>query len=262
MEVTDEELTAVITKQLSAMNPPLTMEAYRRMIESKGGNFEVLKAAHARELKYHKLFEAKVTGSLTTTEEDARKYYDGNPEDFRVPERVRASHILISTEPTDPNADPNQAKVQARQKAEELLKKVKDGEDFAALAKENSACPSKTQGGDLGMFGRDQMVPPFEEAAFALKAGEVSGLVETQFGYHIIKVTEHQDPNQVPFEKIKDRIIDQLTQQKRNEAIRTYVDALRQNAKISYSTSGAPAAPQASQPVITPQAPADANNKR
>ena len=121
-----------------------------------------------------------------------------------MPEQVRASHILISTKPIDPNADPNQAKAQAKDKAEELLKKVKDGADFAALAKENSDCPSNAQGGDLGLFPRGQMVKPFEDAAFALKVGEISDLVETQFGYHIIKVTEHQDPNQITFREGQD----------------------------------------------------------
>jgi peptidyl-prolyl cis-trans isomerase C len=173
---------------------------------------------------------------------------------------VRASHILISTKPTDPNADPNQVKVQAKSKAEDLLKKAKEGADFAALAKENSSCPSAAQGGDLGSFPRGQMVKPFEDAAFALKVGQISDLVETEFGYHIIKVTEHQDPNQIAFDKAKTNILNELTQQKKQEAARKYVDSLRQSAKITFPSSAAAPAPQASQPILA--APADANNKR
>jgi parvulin-like peptidyl-prolyl isomerase len=89
-------------------------------------------------------------------------------------ERIRASHILVELEP----------------KAQEILAKVKQGEDFAALARQHSTCPSKRQGGDLGHFGRGAMVKPFEDAAFALQPGEVAGPVKTEFGYHVIKRTE------------------------------------------------------------------------
>lgn len=261
IEVTDAELTAEMTKRLAAMNPPYTLEQYQKIVEAQGGNFEATKRGHMRELKYSRLFEAKFGGTINVTEADAQKYYEENNKEFQVPEKVRASHILISTKPTDPNGDPNQAKVQAKKKAEDLLKKVKEGQDFAALAKENSDCPSKAQGGDLGLFARGQMVPPFENAAFALKVGEVSDLVETQFGYHIIKVTEHQDPNQIAFDKAKTNIINQLTQQKRQEAARKYVDSLRQSAQITFpSSSPAAPAPQPSQPILV--APADANSKK
>jgi len=260
IEVTDAELTAEMTKRLAAMNPPYTLEQYQKIVEAQGGNFEATKRGHARELKYSRLFEAKFGGTIAVTEADAKKYYDENIKEFQVPEQVRASHILISTKPTDPNADPNQVKVQAKRKAEELLKKAKEGADFAALAKENSSCPSAAQGGDLGSFPRGQMVKPFEDAAFALKVGQISDLVETEFGYHIIKVTEHQDPNQIAFDKAKTNIIDQLTQEKRQEAARKYVDSLRQSAKIVFPSSPAAPAPQPTPPIIV--APADANSKK
>ena len=260
IEVTDAELTAEMTKRLAAMNPPYTLEQYQKIVEAQGGNFEATKRGHARELKYSRLFEAKFGGTIAVTEADAKKYYDENIKEFQVPEQVRASHILISTKPTDPNADPNQVKVQAKRKAEELLKMAKEGADFAALAKENSSCPSAAQGGDLGSFPRGQMVKPFEDAAFALKVGQISDLVETEFGYHIIKVTEHQDPNQIAFDKAKTNIIDQLTQEKRQEAARKYVDSLRQSAKIVFPSSPAAPAPQPTPPIIV--APADANSKK
>jgi peptidyl-prolyl cis-trans isomerase C len=260
IEVTDAELTAEMSKRLAAMNPPYTLEQYQKIVEAQGGDFEATKRGHMRELKYTRLFEAKFGATIAVTEADARKYYDENIKEFQVPEQVRASHILVSTKPTDPNGDPNQAKVQAKKKAEELLKKVKEGGDFAALAKENSDCPSAAQGGDLGSFPRGQMVKPFEDAAFALKVGEISDLVETQFGYHIIKVTEHQDPNQIAFDQAKTNIISQLTQQKRQEAARKYVDSLRQSAKITFPSSPAAPAPQPSPPILV--APADANAKK
>jgi peptidyl-prolyl cis-trans isomerase C len=260
IEVTDADLTAEMTKRLAAMNPPYTLEQYQKIVEAQGGNFEATRRGHLRELKYTRLFEAKFGGTLAVTEADAKKYYDENIKEFQVPEQVRASHILISTKPTDPNGDPNQAKVQAKKKAEDLLQKVKEGADFAALAKENSSCPSAAQGGDLGSFPRGQMVKPFEDAVFALKVGEISDLVETQFGYHIIKVTGHQDPNQIAFDQAKTNITNQLTQQKREEAARKYVDSLRQSAKITFPSSPAAPAPQPSQPILV--APADVNSKK
>jgi peptidyl-prolyl cis-trans isomerase C len=260
IEVTDADLTAEMTKRLAAMNPPMTLEQYQKIVEAQGGDFEATKRGHARELRYSRLFDAKFGGTLAVTEADAKKYYDENIKEFQVPEQIRASHILISTKPTDPNGDPNQVKVQAKRKAEDLLKKAKEGADFAALAKENSSCPSAAQGGDLGSFPRGQMVKPFEDAAFALKVGQISDLVETEFGYHIIKVTEHQDPNQIAFDKAKTNIVEQLTQQKRQDAARKYVDSLRQSAKIVFPSGPAAPAPQASQPIIV--APADANAKK
>jgi len=260
IDVTDAELTAELAQRLAAMNPPYTLEQYQKIVEAQGGDFEAAKRGDLRKLKYSRLFEAKFGGTIVVTEADAKKYYDENIQEFQVPEKVRASHILISTKPTDPNADPNQVKVQAKSKAEDLLKKAKEGADFAALAKENSSCPSAAQGGDLGSFPRGQMVKPFEDVAFALKVGQISDLVETQFGYHIIKVTEHQDPNQVTFDKAQTNIINELTQQKKQEGARKYVDSLRQSAKITFPSSAAAPTPQASQPILA--APADANGKK
>jgi len=260
VQVTEEELTAEMTKQLAAQQPPMTVEQYQKIVEAQGGDFQAMKGFLMQSMRYHKLLESKFASNLAVTDADAKKYYDENAKEFQVPEQVRASHILISTKPTDPNGDPNQAKVQAKQKAEELLKKAKDGADFAALAKENSSCPSAAQGGDLGTFPRGQMVKPFEDAAFAMKVGQISDLVETQFGYHIIKLTEHQDPNQVAFDKAKTGIVDQLTQRKRQEAITQYVQSLRQAAKISVTSTYTPEMPEPVQPKIV--TPADANNKK
>jgi peptidyl-prolyl cis-trans isomerase C len=229
-------------------------------MEAQGFDFEVMKGFLARGMKYNKLVQSKFPGALVVTEEDAKKYYDENPDEFQLPERVRASHILLSTRPLDPNADPNQVKAQARQKAEELLQKAKSGADFAALAEVNSQDPiSKAQGGDLGLFPRGQMVKPFEDAAFALQVGEISDLVETQFGYHIIKVTERLDPMPIPFDDAKTTIIEELQQKRSVETAREYVDSLRQNAKIVFPPGSGIPAPEPTVPQIV--TPADANSQ-
>jgi peptidyl-prolyl cis-trans isomerase C len=259
-QVTDDELMAEMTRQLAARQPPMTIEDFQKAVESQGVDFEAMKGRLRQGLKFHKLLESKVPVP-PATEADAKKYYDENAKEFQVPEQVQASHILISTRPADPKADPNQAKVQAKQKADELLKKIKGGADFAALAKENSDDPgSKAQGGDLGLFPRGPMVKPFEDAAFKLKVGEVSDLVETQFGYHIIKVTGHQDPNQIAFEKAKAQLIDRLTEQKRQEEIDKYIQSLRKDAKVVFSAGSEPSPPPVARPKLA--APADANAKK
>mgnify|MGYP001438227415 CR=1 FL=1 len=255
IQVTEEELTAEMTKQLAVAESPQTIDQFKQMIEAQGGNFEAMKARMGKQMGYLKLLKAKDPNGLTVTEAEAQKYYDENPDEFKIPERVRASHILVATEPTDPNADPNQVKAQARAKAEGLLKQVKDGADFATVAKENSACPSAAQGGDLGTFGRGNMVPPFEEAAFGLKVGEISDLVETQFGFHIIKVTEHQDPNTVTFAAAKDKLMNHLETGKTQAVFGKYIASLQEKATITYPSSGnAPV-----QIVPQPAAPADAD---
>jgi peptidyl-prolyl cis-trans isomerase C len=110
--------------------------------------------------------------------------------------------------------------------------KAKAGEDFAKLAESNSDCPSAKQGGDLDYFGKGQMVKPFEDAAFALKPGEMSGVVETQFGYHIIKVTDRKDAAKTPFEEVKGRITDFLKNNKVKEALEAKVAELKKVAKV------------------------------
>ena len=127
-------------------------------------------------------FEVKVT----IAEEEIRDYYESNPEKFKNPKTVQARHILIKA---GQNAKPEEVE-SARQKAEDVLKLVRDGQDFAALARQYSEGPTKTKGGDLGTFPREAMVKPFADKAFSMKAGDVSDPVRTRFGWHIIKVEQ------------------------------------------------------------------------
>ena len=120
---------------------------------------------------------------IAVSEADARAYFDAHPDEFKMPERVHASHILVKV---DPNAS-DASKAESRKKLEGIKARLDGGEDFAKLAEENSDCPSSAKGGDLGFFTRGQMVAPFEEAAFALNPGDTSDVVETRFGFHLIK---------------------------------------------------------------------------
>ncbi|RII26769.1 MAG: peptidylprolyl isomerase [Geobacter sp.] len=187
-----------------------------------------LRTLTLKDLVINNYIEKEIATKVTITDADTKKFYDDNQDKFKQSESVRASHILCGV---DDKAGP-EAKQKAREKAEALLKKIKAGEDFASLAKSDSTCPSSKQGGDLGFFGHGQMVKPFEDAAFALKPGEVSGVVETQFGYHIIKLTEKKAAETLKYEDVKDKISEYLKNQKIQKDIESLLKDLRGKAKI------------------------------
>jgi len=181
-----------------------------------------------RDLVISNFVETTFVSKATVSEAETRAFYDTNPEKFKRDEAVKASHILIGVDAKASAAD----KKKAQDKAIKLRKELAGGADFAALAKGNSTCPSSAQGGDLGFFGKGQMVPAFEKAAFALKPGEISDVVETQFGYHIIKVTEKKPAEKAEFKDVKTKIEEFLKGQKVNEAIQKYLADARKSAKI------------------------------
>lgn len=189
---------------------------------------KVLRDYTRRDLLISKFVESTIVPTIKVTEQEARAFYDQNPDKFTRSETVKASHILIGTEPNASAED----KKKAREKAEKLRKELAGGARFEELAKGNSSCPSSQQGGDLGFFGKGQMVPPFEQAAFALKPGEISDVVETQFGYHIIKLTDKKAAETVTFKEAQPRIEEYLKGQKINTAVGDYVTEARKTAKI------------------------------
>lgn len=205
---------------------------YDKMLKDVSMTDKDVETFTREELVIDNLIDKNIASKVTVSDAEAKKFYDDNIDKFKRGEMVRASHILIGV---DKNATP-EAKKQAKEKAEAILKKLKGGADFAELAKDDSTCPSKARGGDLGFFGRGQMVPEFEKAAFALKPGELSDVVETQFGYHIIKLTEKKAPETAKFDDVKERIDQYLKQQKTQEAIQKYIEELRGKAKVEILT--------------------------
>jgi peptidyl-prolyl cis-trans isomerase C len=181
-----------------------------------------------RDLALKKLIEDEIVPKVTVSESEIRAFYDNNPETFKQPERVKASHILIKV---DPKADSAQ-KAEAKKKIDMVQAKLQKGEDFGALAKKYSEGPSAPKGGDLGYFSRGQMVKPFEDAAFGMKPGEVSGMVETRFGYHLIKVTDKTPEGTIPYADVKEKLGEFLKQRKIQEEIQVYVKNLEETAKI------------------------------
>ena len=171
-----------------------------------------------RGLAIRELIDQRITNKITITDAQTKDYYDNNPQLFKQPEQVKASHILIKV---DAGAAEAQKKV-ARKKIETVQQKVKSGDDFAQLAKEYSDGPSKTRGGDLGYFQRGQMVKPFEDAAFSMQKNEVSGVVETRFGYHIIRLDEAREGYHKTFEQVKPMIMQELAQEYAELAIKMF----------------------------------------
>lgn len=170
-------------------------------------------------LKKDLLIQAAVKSILdtvTVSEEEIKSFYENNPEMFKGQESVRAKHILVDSE----------------EKAEEIKAAIDGGLSFEEAAKENSSCPSSSQGGDLGFFTRGRMVPEFEEAAFALEVGEVSEPVKTQFGYHLIKVEEKTAEVTRSFEEVKDQLQMNLVSQKQNTTYMNFINKLKQEQDV------------------------------
>ncbi|MBN2396564.1 MAG: SurA N-terminal domain-containing protein [Candidatus Atribacteria bacterium] len=154
---------------------------------------------------------------IEITEEEMAQYYEENKDTFFQPEKRKISHILVDTE----------------EEAKNILLQLKDGiADFSKLAQEKSTCPSSEKGGDLGYITRGQMVKEFEDVAFNLEIGEMSDIVSTDFGFHIIKCDDIQQEHQLTFEEAKENIKNILTYQKQNESIETLLTQLRENANI------------------------------
>jgi peptidyl-prolyl cis-trans isomerase C len=203
-------------------------EEFKKAMASMGLTEEEVRTQIRRGLAIRGLIDQKVANSIVITDEETKAYYDENPQFFKQPEQVKASHILIKVEPTADDA----AKAAARKKIEDIRKKLTDGSDFAELAKEYSEGPSAPKGGDLGYFRRGQMVKAFEDTAFSMKINEVSGLVETRFGYHLIKVYDKKPEQTIAYAEVKDRIAQRLKQEKIQKAAKAYVENLKKDAKI------------------------------
>jgi len=200
---------------------------------------ETLLSEMGTAIKIEKLLAKKARDS-GVTEAQIREYYDGNPAQFEQPERLKASHILFGLED---GATP-EMKAEKKAEAERVLAELGQGANFEELATQHSTCPSAPRGGDLGFFERGRMVKPFEDAAFALDVGETSGLVETRFGFHIIKITEREEGRTIPFDEASENIKGFLESRGKQDALKTYTDELRVDANIEYKNAPEVSAPQ------------------
>ena len=221
-----------IDKAFDELNKNLyANENYKKILEDLKISDTCIKSQVEKTLTIQKYTE-NFDKNLKISDEEMKKYYEEHKADYYKDE-VKASHILISTVDDNGKELSEAKKKEAKKKAEEVLKKAKSGEEFSELAKEYSDDPgSAAKGGDLGYFTKGQMVQPFEEAAFSLKSGEISGLVESEYGYHIIKVYDKID-KQLTFDEVKDEIKKTLTEDKYMESI----EAITKKAKVEKNES-------------------------
>ena len=203
---------------------------YEKELKAAGLDAKTLRDRVEKRLSIQRLIENEVAAKIKIPEKQVREYYDTNIQLFSRPGLVTASHILFKA---SPDADAK-TKAAAKKKAEDIRKKAVAGENFAELAKEYSEGPSAANGGALGEFPRERMVKPFADAAFAMKPGEISDIVETQFGYHIILVTDKKEAGRAPYDDVKTQIQAKLTQDAMRNDIQKYIDGLRDRATITF----------------------------
>ncbi len=225
VEVTDEDIAEAVETIQSQLPPGQTIET---AIAAEGITDEEFQDQLRQEVRIKKLVDAKAEQVAEVGDEEIRAFYDENPDQFEQPESVVASHILIQFD----EDDTEETKAEKREKINELRAQLVDGASFEELAQEHSDCPSAARGGNLGRFGRGQMVKPFEEAAFSQETGSIGDVIETQFGYHVIRVEEHDEATTVDFEEVKDQIGMFLSSQEKQTAVQEYIENLRASADI------------------------------
>lgn len=158
----------------------------------------------------------QVLETVQVSEEDFKAHYEANAARFQKPEQMKASHILVKTE----------------EEGQAVLSRLESGEAFETVAQDVSECPSKERGGDLGFFGKGMMVPEFEQAADALEVGAVSGLVKTQFGFHVIKLVDRQDAQTTPLEEVRQQVEQEVYGMKQGQVYQEKINELRSQADI------------------------------
>ena len=222
IQVSEADIEAEITTIRDSLPEGKTLE---ELLAVQENTLAELKSDIRNQLASRTLFEQQVVGVPEANEVDAQTFYDENPSNFQTPEQVTASHILIATS-DDESEDPKAT-------LEEIRASIIAGEtSFAEAAAAHSSCPSSANGGSLGTFGKGQMVPEFEIAAFTQEVGEVGDIVETQFGCHIIQVSERTEEGTIAFQTAKDQIIEFLTNQSKQQVISSYIETLRDQATI------------------------------
>ena len=229
--VTAEELAAKVTEHKTRFGSD---KAFQSFLERTNQTEADVKADLEKNLLRDKLF-AKLLAASEPTDEDAKKYFDDNIEKYKQKEQIKASHILFKVEKDTADKD-KKAKLAEAKKV--LVEAKKASVDFGELAKKYSEGPTKERSGDLGTFSRGRMVAAFEDAAFAAKAGDVIGPVETQFGYHVIKVYEKTAEKQRTFDEVKDSILTSLKARQKSKATRELLDTLKSTAKVEILEPG------------------------
>lgn len=204
------------------------MDELQKSLQKQGVSEKDFRDQVRRGRRVDKLVEKIVAGAPDPREDDLKAHFEQHREEFQRAERVQAQHILVS-----PTEKTEEARKEARQKLEEIRERIENGSDFGDEAAAHSDCPSgKQAAGSLGWFSRGMMVKPFDEAVFSLQIGELSSIVETEFGFHIIHKTAHEDAEAADFDEVRENIREFLRHTARGELLSAHVAELRAKAKI------------------------------
>ncbi len=198
--------------------------------QSAGFTEKTMASFVERNIVAEKVTRREVDEKIRVTDEIAKTYYEKNRARFVKPEEFRASQIMVKVDP----AATVEEKGKLKERAEQILKKLKAGADFATLAAAESDDASRVKGGDLGYFHAGRTIPEFESTVKTLKVGEVSGVVDTIYGFHIIKLTEKKEPRQLSFEEMKEKLKAQLSAEERSRLAGEWMAGLKAKAKIVY----------------------------
>ncbi len=222
LTVTAEKVTEVIETARKKMKP----EVFERAVAAE--TMEELRASVERKLLADAAEVKAVVENIAVSDQQVKDYFQQNKKSFFRPRQFRASHILIKVDP----ALSKDNKLKLKEKAESLLALAKAGEDFYDLAYFNSDDRTKFVGGDLGLFHEGQTVPEFESALQKLQVGEVSELVKTLYGYHIIKLTERNEPRQLEFAEVEARIRSKLEEKQQKQLYEAWLAPLKKNYPV------------------------------
>jgi foldase protein PrsA len=210
VEVTSKEIDAKI-EEMKKQFP--NEQVFKQQLSRGNMTIEMLR----HQLKNRLLLEKILSKDVTVTDGEIKEYFEANKKAFSTPEVMNASHILVKT----------------KAEANEIVKELKEGADFAKLAKKHSIDPAtKDKGGELGFFSREQLVPAIAEEAFSLKTGEISDVVQTSYGYHIIKAGEKKAAQEATLDSVKEKITEILIQVRVWDRAPTWIQGLRQEAQV------------------------------
>lgn len=232
---------ADVDKEIAKIKTQFPDEAaFSKQLSEAGQTPEKFNESLTKMLQQQQWVESQIAGKTGVTDEEAKKFYDENKAEFEEGETVKASHILFLVKEGD-SEEASKKQLEAAKKAIARAKK----EDFTKLAKELSEEPGAAEsGGDLGFFTKDRMVPEFADAAFAQKKDTVSTEpVKTQFGYHVIKVTDKKPARTVPFDEVKEKLEAYLKSTKQREAVQDLIESLKGSAKIENTLPAPPPVP-------------------
>jgi len=218
-----------INKDINSLKQQFSDETeYKNELSKRGINEEVLRARMIRNSLVQKYVSKEFTDKVDVTDKEIQDYYQKNIDLFKQPFQMRVSHISIQSDPKDGDSH----KKELRGKAEKILKNLKDDKDFADLAREYSDGPTKNKGGDLGYLRKGQLEKQFESKVLALKKGEITDIIETEYGFHIFKVTDIKPETILAYENVKEKVKKFLVDEKTKQEADKYARKLREKTDV------------------------------